>query len=256
MYEGAICRRPDQDDRQSITMLLIHSSEIPAAYLERLGALFADLVTISIPPSDGLYASIRSHPDIVLFTLDHKTFICSPSIFDALETPLMKAGARLVRSRAIPSGGYPDTAALNAVRVGSYIMHNTKCTDTVIRDLARKRGLELVHVNQGYTRCSVVPVAQHAIITSDPGIAHAAEGIGLDVLVISPDSVLLPGEKYGFIGGACGIAPDGRVIFLGDISLHPDYAAIDAFFRKHDVPYAGAPGLPLFDAGSLILLPS
>lgn len=237
-------------------MFLIHSADIPPEYLERLNAILPELTCVPVRRSKDVYASIASHPDIFIFAIDHNTLIVSPSIHEELSVALARSGVRLIRARSIPQGIYPDTAILNAVRIGPYILHNTQCTDAVIRDLARKRSLEIVHVNQGYTRCSVVNVNSGAIITSDAGIADTARKLGIDVMTVSAGSVMLPGERTGFIGGTCGRAPDGKIVFLGDLKRHPDHAAIDIFFRRHQIEYLCLPDLPLYDAGSLILLPS
>ena len=122
----------------------------------------------------------------------------------------------------------------------------------MIKDLALEWDMELVHVNQGYARCSVIPVRDKALITCDPGIAKAAIGLGLDVKLIYSGNLLLLGQKYGFIGGSSGITPDGAVVFLGDISEHPDCEGMISFLTKYDVGYVHLKGLPLLDAGSLI----
>ncbi len=77
----------------------------------------------------------------------------------------------------------------------------------------------MVHVEQGYARCSVIPVGGRAMVTADLGIASAAERKGIDTLRISPACVHLPGESSGFIGGVCGVMPDDLLILLGDMSF-------------------------------------
>ena len=48
-------------------------------------------------------------------------------------------------------------------------------------------------------------VSNKAIITSDKVIAHEAKKVDLDVLLIPPGDIILPGLDYGFIGGCCGL---------------------------------------------------
>lgn len=157
-------------------------------------------------------------------------------------------------SQAAPHGNYPGTALLNAARVGRYIFCNPKYIDKVILDAAGQMGFELVKVNQGYARCSTIPVGKSALITCDAGIAKEARENGLDAELISPGNIALPGEKYGFIGGSSGIMPDGRIVFLGDISRHPDYPLISSFLDERGVGYIYLKGLPLFDAGTFIFV--
>lgn len=233
---------------------LIHSGDIPEAYIKEIDRIFPGIVRIPVPRSKDVYDSIASHPDIFIFALDRNTLVSSPALYDGLVASLAGADIRILRSQIDPHGKYPETASINAVRIGTYLIHNVQYTDPVIRDIARKRGLESINVKQGYTRCSVIPVTENSLITCDRGIAEAAEGSGLEVELVSSGSVLLPGQKHGFIGGAAGVIPDGSVFFLGDISQHPDYSKIAAFLDRHEVGYSYIPDLPLFDAGSLIFI--
>ena len=231
---------------------LIHSSEIPQAYLDGLDRLIPGLMRIALSPARDLYASIAAHPDIRMCCIDERTCVVAPSAPEDVVRFMVRGGIRVIMSESIPHGAYPDTAVLNAVRVGTYLFHNTKHTDKALRDLARERGIQPIFVNQGYARCSVIPVGETALITCDRGIAKRASAQQLDVKLVSTETVLLPGEEHGFIGGASGIAPDGRIVFLGDVREHPDFAGISLFLDKHDIAYTYLENLPLFDAGSLI----
>ena len=236
-------------------MLLIHSIDIPEIYIRAIDKLFPGIIRVAVPRSEDVYASIASHPDIFIFALDYSTIVSSPALYEELAAALSNTGINIIRSQSIPSGNYPQTCPLNAARIGTYVLHNPRYTDPVIRDLVRKSGLELVRVEQGYTRCSVIPVGQNSLITCDEGIARTADGLGLDVQLVSAGNVSLPGEKYGFIGGAAGVTPDGKILFLGDIRQHPDYAEIDRFLSDRGIGYNYLADLPLLDSGSLILLP-
>ena len=237
-------------------MYLIYSKKIPENYLDELVEFLPGLNRIAIPQSQDVYDSISSHPDIFLFILDAKTIVYSRDLSRDTIDALKESGIKLIRSMSIPRGTYPDTAPLNALRIGNFIFHNLEHTDAAITTAAKKIGLKMVHTNQGYSRCSSIPVKENALITSDQGIKDAARNVKLDVEIISPGNVELPGQKYGFIGGTTGVLPDSRILFLGDITLHPDFPRIDNFLKKHSVKYIYIPNLPLFDAGSLLFLDS
>lgn len=66
---------------------------------------------------------------------------------------------------------YPADVPLNAALFGNYAILNPK---TVCKNIDFS-GRSLIPVRQGYTKCSVVPVAENAIITDDGAIASAAE---------------------------------------------------------------------------------
>ena len=235
-------------------MYLLHSKKIPTSYIEKIEKTSPGINRIPLPDKEEAYDSISSHPDIFVFQLDCKHLIYSRSLDEKTVNLLEKSNASLVQAKDVPKDIYPDTAKLNAVRIGGYVFHNTKFTDPSIKELARQKGLELVHVNQGYTRCSVIPVGENALITSDKSIEKTARKLKLDVEFIAPGNILLPGEEYGFIGGATGITQDGSVVFLGDITKHPDFIKINSFLTKHNKEYISLDNLPLYDAGSLIFI--
>ncbi len=235
-------------------MHLIHSSAIPRAYIEYIDKLFPGLSRIPLPKSADVYDSISAHPDIFIFQLNPKVMVVSRSLPKDILRAIEKTGVQTVISESIPHGVYPDTASLNACIVGKYIFHLKKITDKAILDLIEGQDIEFVNVNQGYARCSIAMVTKNAFITSDAGLVKIAKEKTLDVLEVSCGNVVLPDEKYGFLGGAMGVLPDGRVIFLGDIRKHPDFIEIDRFFHKHKAIYINMDGLDLFDGGSLMFI--
>lgn len=235
-------------------MHLIHSGDIPAPYIKNIDSNFPGLKKIPLLRSIDVYESIASHPDIFIFQLYSDTLIVSRSLPGKVVSLVKKTGAHIIKSDSFPQGEYPQTCVLNAAKVGRHIFCNSNYIDKKIKDSARAEGLMLIHVNQGYTRCSIVPVGKEALITSDKGIAKAGGKAGLDVLLVSEGNVLLPKQKHGFLGGATGVMDDRSIVFLGDIEKHPDFFAIKDFLNKHKIEYINIKGLPLFDAGSLIFI--
>lgn len=233
-----------------LKMITIYDKRLPQEYKEAINAKIPSLVwqSLSISNKKQVYESILYHPDIYLFQLTRDTFVCAPCIANQLQN------INLIKGLDDPHSKYPYSARFNAVRIGDFIFHNLKYADPVIIDAAKKMGLKPVNVPQGYARCSVVPVRNNAIITQDNGIAKIAKGLGLGVLLISGGHVLLPGEKYGFLGGATGILPDGIIIFIGNLDLHPDSKEIKKFLKKHKTEYISLENLPLYDAGTIISL--
>lgn len=66
---------------------------------------------------------------------------------------------------------YPADVPLNAALFGNYAILNPK---TVCKNIDFS-GRSLIPVRQGYTKCSVVPVTENAIITDDVSIASASQ---------------------------------------------------------------------------------
>jgi len=179
--------------------------------------------------------AIENHPDV---------FLCKLGVAD--DAPLVQA------TDAELGMGYPAESAFNAACTGRYLIHNLKVTSPRLLDEARTAGMICIHVSQGYTKCSTVIVDERSIITYDRGIARACTAFhDLDVLLISPDHVLLPGYKTGFIGGCSGRVDD-EVIFNGDLSAHPDFEAIRNFIEVRGLKCTWFDGYPLTDIGSIL----
>lgn len=191
---------------------------------------------LELVSSEGLVdPAIQNHPDVFLCRLGVRT-----------DAPLIRASA------AELSMGYPAEAAFNAACTGKYFIHNLKVTAPRLLDAARSAGMELIHVPQGYAKCSTVIVDEQSIITYDRGIAQACTGCdNLDVLLISPGHVQLPGYDTGFIGGCSGRIDD-EVIFNGDLSAHPDFTRIRDFIESRDLKCVWFEDYPLTDIGSIL----
>lgn len=231
-------------------MIVIYDKRLPQKYKEAINTQISSIVwqSFNIPSQNQVYESILHHPDIYFFQLDTNTCICAPCVTDEMHN----ADIELVKGKENPYGKYPCTARYNAVCVGNILFHNLKYTDPVILKHANKKGLKTVNVSQGYTRCSIVPLNNRAIITQDKGIAKVVKKEGIDVLLVSNGFVCLPHEKHGFLGGATGKMPNGTILFLGDIDLHPDASNIKDFMKDYNVSYISLKNLTLYDAGTLI----
>ena len=206
-----------------------NANQILKDYLCGLGC---QLVLVS---SEGLVdPAISCHPDV---------FYCRLGI--SADAPLVSA-----RDGELAMG-YPVEAAFNAACTGRYFIHNLKITAPRLLASARDAGMELIHVPQGYAKCSTVIVDERSIITYDRGVGKACITAGLDVLLITPGHILLPGYKTGFIGGCSGRIA-GEVIFNGDLSAHPDFEAIRGFIESRGLKCTWFDQYPLTDIGSIV----
>ena len=121
-------------------------------------------------------------------------------------------------------------------------------------EAARRMGLELIPVKQGYAKCSLCIVSENAVITADEGLAYTLCRAGLDVLKIIPGCIRLPGYGYGFIGGCCGKLDAATMAFAGDPLTHPDGKKILSFMERHGVKPRNllGQGEKLIDIGSIL----
>ena len=146
---------------------------------------------------------------------------------------------------------YPDDVLLNCVCVGNHFICNKNTVASEVFDKMKNSGYNIINVKQGYTKCSVVPVSENALITDDESIVNACSDAGIDVLKVSKGSVVLDGFDYGFIGGTAGKISVNEILFSGDITTHSDFDKIDLFLKKYNVK-AVCFGGQLKDIGSII----
>ncbi|MFH1395590.1 MAG: DUF6873 family GME fold protein [Candidatus Omnitrophota bacterium] len=238
-------------------MIIIHDKRIPEAYLGLLKKKLPGVLFLPFEPHScknvKVYDSILCHPDIYFFQLEKNIFIYAPCVPEKILQILKDQKIELIKGNDNPGSEYPRTVLYNAVRVGNAVFCNTEYVDNVVSEEIKKRKLKLIQVSQGYARCSVAVINENAIITQDKGIGEAARNAGIEVLVISPETIVLPGQKNGFIGGVCGISPKGMLIFLGDFKLHKQAQEIEEFLFRHSVLYISTEGLPLHDGGGLVI---
>jgi len=147
---------------------------------------------------------------------------------------------------------YPGDAIYNGCSTGKYFIHNTKITHPDLLSAAKSTGHTIIHVPQGYARCTILPVNENSIITSDAGTARILEKSGLNVLLIEQGHILLEGFKYGFIGG-CGGRVGDTVIFHGNLSNHPDNNRIRQFIADLGFSIKDFSEFPLTDIGSILV---
>ena len=188
--------------------------------------------------TDGIVSGpLSCHPDM---------FMCKMGVYDDYENI-----SYFTQNETRLSPEYPKDIPFNAACTGKYFIHNLKYTAPVLLKRADELGLTVVNVKQGYAKCSTVIVDEESIITYDRGLGKACSDAGMNVLMVAPGHVLLPGYDTGFIGGASGRIGD-NVIFNGDLSAHPDSDPITRFIEARGLKVRWFPEWPLTDIGSII----
>lgn len=148
---------------------------------------------------------------------------------------------------------YPENISLNVAIIGDKLYCKESSLAKEIADFCKENKIEIVNVNQGYTKCSTLILNKKAIITSDSTICTAAENNSISVLRISPGNIYLQDADYGFIGGCSGVIGD-TVYFFGDIETHPDSEEIVRFIKKQGMNYISLNKGMLKDIGGFVLL--
>lgn len=227
-------------------MYFIVDSKIYSEAIESLKR-YGKVITIS--SKNITYDTISGHPDI---------FICStPNNFIVAKNTPIEITNRLQKLKIPFSLGksdiktlYPNTCHYNAVITDKYFIHNLKYTDKKILDSYST--LEKIHVEQGYTRCNLLPLKDDHFITSDKGIHSELLKRNLHVLLVCPEDIVLSGFKHGFFGGCCGVYKD--IVFIhGSLTKFNDGLKVRLFLEKLNYTIIELCDAPLQDCGSILI---
>ena len=148
---------------------------------------------------------------------------------------------------------YPGDVLYNAAAVGAHFICS-RYTDRGLVEEAKRQGLSPVIVPQGYVKCNLAVLDSRHVITEDDGIAKVLSGIeDIECLQIKAGEVALPGFKYGFIGGACGVI--GNVVFFnGNLADHSSFDNILEFCSSCGLEALWFSSYPLTDIGSVYIV--
>ncbi len=219
-------KKPNLPEGKVICAAVAESQRDVISALENLG-----IEILKIKADNRLGAGVAEHADMNLIHLGDDNFIGGNDV---------ALGAK-----------YPDDARLNATFIGNYLIAG-KNADEKITAYATKNQIEIIPVNQGYTKCNILIIEENAFITEDIGIKKAAEKRGIDVLLIEPGKITLSGFFHGFIGGAGGKIDKNKIALTGNLINHPDYKNIISFFSKYNVEPVFLTDRECFDIGGIL----
>ncbi|NLM62384.1 MAG: hypothetical protein GX193_09970 [Clostridiales bacterium] len=236
---------------------------IGESYLTLVGEAFRelDIEIIPVPSCSSVDVRVNGHADLTTHHLGGNSLIVSSDTYDETYIRLANSCGKfglenwdIIKGAAKFDSKYPSDIPLNALRIGQILFCNVPHTDVRLLQFCEENGIEIIHVNQGYARCSVCIVNEKAVITADPGLADSMEKKGIDVLRIRRGYIDLPGYDHGFIGGASGKISRDKLCFTGSLKDHPDYDSIEKFLYKRDVEPVILTERNCFDIGSIIPL--
>ena len=228
-------------------MLIIADSRCPSEAIKKL-EIYGEV--ISFQTNGIVYEAISGHPDI-FFIKAETGLILAPNVPDKFKKILNKKNISFFEGENGVDKIYPQTAAYNAVITEELFIHNLKYTDKYL--LEKFSGLEKIHVNQAYTRCSLLHLGKRNFITSDSGIEKVLKKNQCEVLFVNPAEIILPGMKNGFFGGCCGIFGN-TVYIIGNLDFFPDGEKVREFIFSLGFDLVELYDGPLYDGGSLIFI--
>ena len=194
--------------------------------------------------------AVSAHPDMALFQLEKKVFICAPECFEEYKRRLTCCGATLICGEKQLGSTYPEDVAYNILKINNLALGKILAADPVILRCLKDKKTEFINVNQGYSKCSVC-IFSGCAITADEGIFSALESRGTDVLKIPYGEIKLTGYNYGFIGGASGEF-FGEVFFFGDLYTVSYGQKIREFIFSKGKTVHEIKNYPLTDVGTIM----
>lgn len=218
--------------------------------------LYASLLTYGISavnPGQSMFIhnATQTHADMLCIHLGGRYFMIDKDN-EFLKESLRDLSFNVVTAKNSLKSAYPADCPLNCVMIGKILLCNTKTVDQSLLRYCTNNRFEIIHTEQGYTKCNTCIVNDEAVITSDLSIYTALKG-KVDILPVEIGHIELTGYQYGFIGGATGLIDKDKLAFAGDLSLHPSHERIEAFLKNHQVePVSLLPGKCLMDVGSIL----
>ncbi len=189
-----------------------------------------DFETVKIDKTELVSEYLAGHPDIQIFPFNG-TIFCHPDISaDFLKKIGNYADIRICSTKL--THNYPNDISYNILHIPGFAMHKIKHTEPEIKMHLEKESVRLLNVNQGYTKCSGIPLSG-SVITADETIYKKCKEYKIRSLKISSGYVNLPGCKYGFLGGASGVFKN-RLYLTGNLKNHPDRLNIEKFAESEN----------------------
>ena len=233
-----------------VSHTIIASATMPDQAKESLSKM-GDVLWLE--PSDKAYPSISSHPDIFFFCKDEKN--CKSVVYADNVDITLPQNIDFIKGESKVGYKYPETAQYNAVGVGNLLIHNLLYTDLSIKNIYEKISTKTMqlNVNQGYTRCNLLALDERNFITSDLGIKRVLEEQGCSVFYVDPHQIALPGQKYGFFPGCCGLV-DNNLVVCGSVNHLKECKELRKFVRRNGLKIIELYNGELIDVGSIFFV--
>jgi hypothetical protein len=228
-------------------MLIIVDQKISPKAKEKLSS-YGDLFELK---TEGIvYPAISGHPDIFICQSDDK-LIVAPNLPEEYLKKLKYSFSNVITGEFPVGKEYPATSRYNATATPNHLIHNFRHTDFMITRTLE--GLNPIHVDQGYSRCNLLPLKDDHFITSDEGIFKVLMRLHLNLLYVSPEGISLEGFPNGFFGGCCGVLRD-KVFVNGNLDHFPEGEKVRNYLYKLGYEIIELFNGPLMDGGSILFV--
>ncbi|MEE3485519.1 MAG: hypothetical protein VZQ98_14515 [Bacteroidales bacterium] len=234
-------------DKHKLAIIDARCSPIITQNLRRYAETIFLLKTTGIT-----YESISCHPDIFLYQ-DEQHLVVAPNAPQELFNLLNCNNISYKIGHSVIGALLTDTCFYNCVSTADAFFHKEGFTDPMIQRLNQEK--RFIALPQSYTRCSMLPLSDHAIITSDAGIHKVLQREQFASFLFTPDEIRIAVHRNGFLGGTCGIS-DGKIFFLGNPLRHKDGRGLCQFIESVGLEVIALSDEPLYDGGGIFFLRS
>lgn len=203
---------------------------------------------------DDILEPVNGHPDMVLHPIDYNTVVVAPNVYEYYNEMLKSFRIKVIKGGKTLSRNYPEDIAYNVARIGKYAIHNLNYTDEILRYYLQKSDIDFIHVNQGYSKCSMACIDEFKAVASDTIIYNTIINLGYDCMYVNPQNIILHGFNYGFIGGSLGLINQNTILATGHFKKLQDGKKLTKFIANSNKVLDIVANEALIDLGTIIVL--
>lgn len=148
---------------------------------------------------------------------------------------------------------YPENVALNAALVGNNLLCKESALHPKVKEYCKRNKINIINVNQGYTKCSSLIIDENSLITDDESIFKTSLINNISVLKIEKGDILIDKTTDGFIGGAT-LRYKNKVYVFGDIRNHRNAHEIKEFLRIRGLEIISTNQDAIIDIGGAVII--
>lgn len=192
----------------------------------------------------------RRHADIQCLKINDTFFVVKSC--KRLIAELKALDKKVITTEKDIKKNYPCNVLLNALFIDGKLYCKTDALDETVKRYCVDNNIEIINVNQGYTKCSTA-VFGNSFITADIGIFEKLTKNGVEGLLIESGDITLDGADYGFIGG-CSFYNNGTAYFTGDLTEYKNGNIIKDYLNNKGIKIEYLIKDKLIDIGGFIVL--
>ncbi|WP_394020019.1 DUF6873 family GME fold protein [Anaerococcus cruorum] len=190
---------------------------------------------------------IADHPDLSIFPLNENNLSIDSSVINYYQKNI--TDKNLIPGESV-SKKYPYDAIYNVYKGSDFYIHNN-VTEKNINNYMKVNNYKHLFINQGYTRCSIIPLGDK-ILTADFGIYKTLKD-KIEVILLMEENIPLDGFDKGFLGGTCGFFGK-TLIFNGNIEKLFNYETIKKESEASKIRLLYPKNCDLVDTGSILFI--